>query len=44
MSIERKNGGYLIATIHNGYRVHRFYIGYTRREAVALFRQYLRSL
>ena len=44
MSVERKNGGYLIATIHKGYRVQRFFLYYTRREAISEFRAYLKTL
>jgi hypothetical protein len=40
MSIERlPNGGYLIATVLNGTRVKRKYFGYSKRDAIALFKQ-----
>jgi len=34
-------GGYEIAAMHDGYRVHRRYFGYTKREATSLFRRVL---
>jgi hypothetical protein len=40
MSIERlHDGAWLIADIINGYRVARRYYGYTKREAIRLFKK-----
>lgn len=36
--------GFTLSTIHNGLYVHRRYIGYSLREAKAIFRQYVREL
>ena len=33
-----------VATVIDGYRVHRRYQGYTRRQCVAMFREYLKTL
>ncbi len=38
------NGSIAISTMHNGYRVHQTYYGYSEKEAKAKFRQYLISL
>jgi hypothetical protein len=35
-------GGYLISKIVNGQREKFHYIGYTRKEAIALFKEYLK--
>lgn len=45
MTIERlkPSGDLLIYTIKKGYLVKRCYSGYTKKEAVALFRQYLKD-
>jgi hypothetical protein len=37
------NGALEIATIQNGYRVARVYCGYTRKEAIKLFRAFLKT-
>ena len=42
MNIERTTQGYRISTVHAGYRISQHYIGYTRREAIQLFRAHLR--
>lgn len=44
MTIERTIQGIRLSTIHKGYLVTQHYIGYTRKEAKQLFRQYLREL
>ena len=41
MTIETTMQGYLISTMHKGARVSMHYIGYTRKEAMQAFRQYL---
>jgi len=42
MSIERTVQGWRISDIVHGYRVSQHYIGYTKREAIRLFRaQYM---
>jgi hypothetical protein len=33
-----------VSTVIDGYRVHRRYSGYTRRQSVAMFRDYLKTL
>ncbi len=40
MTIERSfpSGGWKIYTMHKGYLVSRFYLGYTKREAIRLFK------
>lgn len=39
MTIERnQHGAWVISDIIDGYRVHRQYYGYTKREAIAEFR------
>lgn len=44
MTIRKTIQGYEISDIINGYRVHKLYIGYTKREAIALFRnEYFRK-
>lgn len=40
----RHNGHIVVSTIHNDQYVHRQYIGYTKREAVAEFKRELREL
>ena len=44
MTIEKTLQGIRISTMHNGYWVHQHYIGYTKHEAMRLFRQYLKGL
>lgn len=38
MTINRKRGGYEIYSMVNGYLFTMFYIGYTRKEAIAQYR------
>jgi len=38
MTIEYKNGGILIYTMKSGYLFKRFYVGYTKKEAVSNFK------
>ncbi len=33
------SGAYIIATIRNGYRVQRTFMGYTKKEAVSMFQE-----
>ena len=40
----RHNGHIIVSTIHNNQYVHRQYVGYTKREAVAEFKRELREL
>ena len=42
MTIESTIQGWRVSTVHAGYRISQHYIGYTRREAVRLFRKHLR--
>jgi len=45
MTIERNyQGAWVISDIIGGYRVARSYYGYTKREAVALFRAYTKGV
>jgi len=45
MTITRNtNGSITIATIHNGYREHMTYYGYSVNECKQLFKEYLKSL
>ena len=44
MSITKTNNGYLVATIHKGYRVKQMYYGYTKRGAKQLFINHLKTL
>ena len=44
MTIERKNGGYLIYSIVKGYLFQRFYSGYNKREAKVLYRQEVKAI
>ena len=44
MSIEKnKEGAYVISDIVSGYLVTRSYYGYTKRDAVRLFREHMRG-
>jgi hypothetical protein len=44
MNIEKnREGAYVISDIVSGYLVTRSYYGYTKRESVRLFRQYMRG-
>lgn len=44
MTVERKhNGAYYISDIVGGYRIHQTYYFYTRREAIAAFREFSRK-
>lgn len=43
ISVYRYPNGLELATIHNGYRVSRFYVGYTITQAKKLFREYVRE-
>ena len=44
ITVERvpHNGYLIVSTIHKGYRVKRTYIGYTKREAIKLFKKELK--
>ncbi len=45
MTIEKTvNGYYKMSTMKNGYLVHQMYIGYTRKEAIAEFKAYLKTV
>lgn len=45
MSIERtREGGWVVSDIIGGYLVTRQYYGYTKREALQLFRQYAKTV
>ncbi len=44
MTIEKKHGGYVISDIIAGYREHRYYMGYTKREAVRQFKLLTKSI
>ena len=44
MTITKTNNGYLVATIHKGYRVKQMYSGYTKQKAKQLFTNYLKTL
>lgn len=41
MTVTRTSEGWECATVKNGYRMHRHYIGYTKREAIREFRRYI---
>jgi hypothetical protein len=43
ISVERRNGGYLIAAIIQGYRVATCYVGFTPSEALAKFLKWIDS-
>ena len=44
MTIERNyEGAWVISDIIGGYRVARSYYGYTKREAIRLFREYTKA-
>ena len=40
MLVEKTIQGYMISELVNGYLQHRHYIGYTKRKAIQLFRQW----
>ena len=44
VEMARHNGHVIVSTIHNNQYVHRQYIGFTKREAVAEFKRELREL
>jgi hypothetical protein len=44
MTIEYKNGGILIYTIKSGYLFKRFYMGYSKKEAVSMFKDALKEV
>ena len=44
MTITKTQNGYLIATMHKGYRVKEMYYGYTKREAKSLFLNKLKTI
>jgi len=44
MTVEKTIQGIRISTIYKGYLVTQHYLGYTRKEAKQLFRQYLKEL
>lgn len=45
MSIEKnREGAWIVSDIAGGYLVTRVYYGYTKREAVSLFRAHLREI
>ena len=37
------SGAWEISTIHRGYRVSRVFMGYTKKQAIALFREQLKG-
>ena len=43
-SVERTFQGIRVSTVHDGYYVHQHYIGYSQKEAVELFKQYLNEV
>jgi hypothetical protein len=44
ITVERNHAGaYVLSAIHGGYLVSRQYYGYTKREAVRLFKEELRG-
>jgi hypothetical protein len=44
MTVEKQlNGSLLVYTVHKGRLVRMVYYGYTKREAVKLFREHLKS-
>lgn len=45
MTVERlkPSGAYQISTIKNGYLIHKTYYFYTRKDAVADFRQFVKT-
>jgi hypothetical protein len=46
MTVEKMfpSGGYRVSEIVNGYYVTMRYFGYTKKEAVRLFRQYIKEI
>ncbi len=45
MTIERTfRGSWIIATMRKGFRISRHYMGYTKREAIAEFKKYLKTI
>jgi hypothetical protein len=44
MTTEIKNGGWLISDIINGYLESRYYIGYTKKEAISQFKNDIKKL
>jgi hypothetical protein len=42
MLVERITGGYCVSELANGYLETRRYFGYTKREAIAMFKRDLR--
>lgn len=43
INVTKQHNGLLLNVIHGGYYVHKLYVGYSKRDAVNLFKQYLRS-
>lgn len=43
-TVENTFQGIRISTMHKGYRVSMHYIGYTKKEAVLEFKQYLKTI
>jgi hypothetical protein len=43
MTIEKIHSGIRIYTMHNGYLVSRLFIGYTKKEAISEFKEYLKG-
>ena len=43
ISISNTCNGYLLATVYMGYRVKHVYSGYTKREAIKLFKHYVET-
>ena len=44
VNIESKNGGYCISSVVNGYRLSKYYIGYTKKQAYKVFRDLTKSI
>ena len=44
MTVEKTIQGIRISTIYKGYLVTQHYLGYTRKEAVLEFKQYLKTI
>lgn len=44
VNIEIKNGGYCISSVVNGYRLSKYYIGYTKKQAYKMFSDLTKSI
>ena len=44
MNYEKTSNGLVISTIKNNSRIHKLFVGYTKKEATKLFKEYLKTI